>query len=134
MSTLRAVVARARDEVALEAAGGRRVRVLVLLSTDDTVHAPTLEYVSALPLEMPQVRVELWPTNELLFDVLAHELQPRYRALTPTERERHASDTLALLPVTDVAARWLGLAVGDLIVEQSDNPDVGRTALVLRVA
>jgi DNA-directed RNA polymerase subunit H (RpoH/RPB5) len=77
--------------------------------------------------------IEHWHTRQLAVNVPAHEYVPHHRFASDEERRRYPARQLPRIRLSDPMARWLGAREHDIVVEERDDPDTGRSLYFRRV-
>ena len=100
-------------------------RLIVVLAASPTSAA------RATLVELAKRPVEFFTSAELTFDIMRHELVPRYELLAPDEiaallaRYRIKQAQLPRMHATDPCARYLGLARGQVVRVIREHASVG---------
>lgn len=112
----------------------RKLRVIAI-RTDSaaSVHEAGQAFMEAVN-KSKLCRIECWHTRELLIDVLGHCDQSPHRRATESERAKYPIDHLPLMRVTDPVARWLGLDIDDVVIEEREDAYVGQSLYYRRVS
>jgi len=102
------------------------------------LRADAQAFVDAIDLDRRRaafVYVEHWHTRQLAIDVLAHADVSPHRIASADERRLRTPvvEQLPLLRLCDPVARWLGAREGDVVVEERDDDDCGRSLYFRRV-
>ena len=118
---------------------GRLVTLALRSDTSEHLSTEAQAYVDSLNLSESRSRLatlEHWHTRtQLAIDVLAHEDNCRRVAGELVCSHRIADDDivpyrtehLPLVRLVDPVARWLGARIGDVLVEERDEPSRGLT-------
>lgn len=143
-ASLDAAVRDADDETSATAADKQLV-VLALhsdvppsgtTSVARSLYADAQSFVDAVNLDARRSRVcyvEHWHLRQLAIDVLRHADVSPHRLATADERSRYPVAHLPLLRLSDPVARWLGARESDIVVEERDDEDTGRSLYFRRV-
>lgn len=136
LATLRAAVHAADDATASVPNASARRLVVLLVHADGALRLRSDVQAALDDIAVTQralMRLETWHARQLAVDVPAHELVAPHRFATATEKQRYVPTHLPLMRVTDPVARWLGAELDDIVVEERDDADTGRSLYLRRV-